>query len=266
MGKRHVAQRQPALLINDLEHGVDIAVVEHKKAPGIADGVAVLLQNGDAEAVEGVDVAGILVSGQVVDALAHFVRGLVRERHTQQISRQNAQLRHQIRKPPRQRPRLAGACARDHAHKALSRQNSLPLRRIQSLQQLHARPSLNTNKISKISYHIGDVLSMQTTGALWMHKPSKARRFFSIYHRQKRIIQRRRACIPVRRGFAALGMRAQDDTPVCSDGKCAERSVLTGQEDLDARHGKLRGSMGGLCICFAQQRPKRFQTDRIRGT
>lgn len=41
-------------------------------------------------------------------------------------------------------------------------------------------------------------------------------------------------------------MRGQDDTPVCSDGKCAERSVLTGQEELDARHRKLCGCIGGL--------------------
>ena len=60
-------------------------------------------------------------------------------------------------------------------------------------------------------------------------------------------------------------MRGQDDTPVCSDGKCAERSVLTGQEQLDARHGKLRGRIGGLCVRFVQQRPKRLRTDRIRG-
>ena len=43
MGERHVAQRQPTLFIDDLEHGVNIAVVEHEKAFGIADGVAVLL-------------------------------------------------------------------------------------------------------------------------------------------------------------------------------------------------------------------------------
>ena len=121
MGERHVAQRQPTLFIDDLEHGVNIAVVEHEKAFGIADGVAVLLQNGDAEAVEGVDIAGVVVAGQIVDALAHLVRGLVGKGHAQQISRQNAELRHQIREPARQRPRLAGARARDHAHKALSR-------------------------------------------------------------------------------------------------------------------------------------------------
>ena len=53
--------------------------------------------------------------------LLQLVRSLVGKGHAQQISRQNAELRHQIRKPPRQRPRLAGACARDHAHKALGR-------------------------------------------------------------------------------------------------------------------------------------------------
>ena len=43
VGERHVAQRQPALVIDDLQHGVNIAVVEHQKALGIADSVAVLL-------------------------------------------------------------------------------------------------------------------------------------------------------------------------------------------------------------------------------
>ena len=73
VGERHVAQCQPALVIDDLQHGVNIAVVEHKKAFGIADGVAVLLQNGDTEAVERVDIARVVVAGQGVDTLAHLV-------------------------------------------------------------------------------------------------------------------------------------------------------------------------------------------------
>ena len=114
VGERHVAQRQPALVVDDLEHGVNIAVVEHQKALGIADGVAVLLQDGDAE-------AGILVAGQIVDALAHFISRLVGERHAKKIPRQDAKLRHKIGEPARQRPRLAGACARDDAHEPFSR-------------------------------------------------------------------------------------------------------------------------------------------------
>ena len=91
--------------------------------------------------MEGVDIAGVVVAGQIVDALAHLVRGLVGERHAQQISRQNAQLRHQIREPARQRPRLAGARARDHAHEALGRRDRLPLRRVQPFEQIHIRTS-----------------------------------------------------------------------------------------------------------------------------
>ena len=141
MGEGHVAQRQPTLVVDDLEHGVDVAVVEHQKALGIAHSVAVLLQDGDTEAVEGVDIAGVVVAGQVVDALAHLVRGLVGKGHAQQVSRQNAELRHQIREPARQRPRLAGARARDHAHEALGRRDRLPLRRVQPFEQIHIRTS-----------------------------------------------------------------------------------------------------------------------------
>ena len=68
----HVPEGQPPLVVDDLEHGVDVGVVQHQKAPGILDRVAVLLEDGDTEAVEGVDIAGVLVPGEGVDALAHL--------------------------------------------------------------------------------------------------------------------------------------------------------------------------------------------------
>ena len=57
-------RRQAPLLIDDLQHGVDVRVVQHQKALGILHRVAVLLEHGDAEAVEGVDVARVVVAGQ----------------------------------------------------------------------------------------------------------------------------------------------------------------------------------------------------------
>ena len=138
-GIGHVAQRKAALFINDAEHRVDIRVIQHQKALRILNGVAVLLQNGDAEAVERVDIARVVVAGQRVDALAHLVGRLVRERHAQDVPRQDAELIDKIGKAVRQRPRLARAGARDHADIALRCRNGLALRAIQPCQQvLHA--------------------------------------------------------------------------------------------------------------------------------
>ena len=83
-GVGHVAQRDAALLVDDGEHLVDVGVVEHEEALGVAEGAGVLLQDADAEAVEGVDVGRVVVAGEVVDALAHLVGGLVGEGHAAQ--------------------------------------------------------------------------------------------------------------------------------------------------------------------------------------
>ena len=72
-GEGHVPEGETPLLIDDLEHGVNVRVVQHQEALGVLDRVAVLLEDGDAEAVEGVDVSGVVVPGEGVDALAHLI-------------------------------------------------------------------------------------------------------------------------------------------------------------------------------------------------
>ena len=86
-GEGHIPQRQSPLLVDDLEHSVDVRVVQHQKAFGILDGVAVLLEHGDAETVEGVDIARVIVAGEDVDALAHLICGFVGEGDAEDISR-----------------------------------------------------------------------------------------------------------------------------------------------------------------------------------
>ena len=132
-GEGHVPQRKSPLLINDAQHRVDIRVVQHKKTLRVLHGVAVLLQDGDAEAVKSVDIAGVVVAGQVMDALAHLVGSLVGKGHAEDVGRQDAQLVDQIGKAVRQRPGLARARARDHAHEALRRRDGLKLRGIQNV-------------------------------------------------------------------------------------------------------------------------------------
>ena len=48
-------ESEAALLVDTREHGVNVGVVEHEEALGVGNSVAVLLQDGDAEAVEGAD-------------------------------------------------------------------------------------------------------------------------------------------------------------------------------------------------------------------
>ena len=42
-GEAHVAQREAALLIDELQHGVDVGIVEHEEVFGVLQGVAVFL-------------------------------------------------------------------------------------------------------------------------------------------------------------------------------------------------------------------------------
>ena len=112
-GKGHVPQGQPPLLVDDPKHGVDVRIVQHQKASGVLDGMAVLPQHGVAEAVERVDVPGVVVSGQLVDALAHLICRLVGEGDAENVPRQDAQLVHQVSKAAGQGPGLAGACPGD---------------------------------------------------------------------------------------------------------------------------------------------------------
>ena len=72
-GIGHVAQCEAALFVDDAEHRVDVGIIQHQKALRVLHRMAVLLQNGDTEAVERVDIARAVVAGQGVDTLAHLV-------------------------------------------------------------------------------------------------------------------------------------------------------------------------------------------------
>ena len=72
-GIGHVAQCEAALFVDDAEHRVDVGIIQHQKALRVLHRMAVLLQNGDTEAVERVDIARVVVAGQGVDTLAHLV-------------------------------------------------------------------------------------------------------------------------------------------------------------------------------------------------
>ena len=133
-GEGHVPEGQPVLLVDDLEHRVDIAVVQHQEAAGILESVAVLLQNRHAEAVEGVDVPSVVVPGELVDALAHLVGRFVGKGHAQDVSRQNPQLVHQEGEAMGEGPGLAGARPGDNTHPSLGGGDGLPLRFIQFVQ------------------------------------------------------------------------------------------------------------------------------------
>ena len=135
IGKRHIPQRQPALFIHDLQHGVDIRIVQHHQVFGVLHRVAVLVQHRDAKAVEGADIACVVVPDQLMDALPHLAGRLVGKGHAQDMAGQDAQRIDQIGIPPRERPGLARARARDHADDPLGRCHSPALRVIQFFQK-----------------------------------------------------------------------------------------------------------------------------------
>ncbi len=135
-GVGHVAQRDAALLVDDGEHLVDVGVVEHEEALGVAEGAGVLLKDADAEAVEGVDVGSVVVAGEVVDALAHLVGGLVGEGHAEDVAGHDAELVDEVGEAAAERAGLAGARARDHAHVALGGGDRLALGVVEVQQRL----------------------------------------------------------------------------------------------------------------------------------
>ena len=127
VGKSLVTERQPALFVYDLKHGVDIGVVEDEKALWVLHRIAVLLQNRHAKAVKGVDIACVVVACQIVYPLAHLICGLVGEGDAQNISREDTKLIYEVGKAMRKRPGLARACPRDNAHEALRSLHRLTL-------------------------------------------------------------------------------------------------------------------------------------------
>ena len=61
--KRHIAQRKAAFLVDGLQHGIDVGVVEHQEAFRIPYGMGIFLKNRNAKAVERVDIAGVVIAG-----------------------------------------------------------------------------------------------------------------------------------------------------------------------------------------------------------
>ena len=138
IAKGHVPESEAPFLVDDLEHGVDVRVVEDEEVLRVADRVAVLLQDRDAEAVERVDVPRVVVAGQLVDALAHLVRGLVREGDAQDVPGQDADVVHKVREPVGEGSRLAGPGARDDADVPFGRGDRLPLLFVEAFEQVHS--------------------------------------------------------------------------------------------------------------------------------
>ena len=91
LGVGALAQGEPALLIDDSEHGVDVAVIEHREALRQLQGVTVGLQHRHAQAVEGVDESRVRIADEAPDAAAHLAGRLVGESGTQDVARQDAQ-------------------------------------------------------------------------------------------------------------------------------------------------------------------------------
>ena len=133
VAETHVSEGQPPLLVDDLQHGIDVGVVQHQEALRVLHCVALLVQHRHAKAVERVDVARVVVAGHPVDALAHLLSRLVRERDAQDVAGHDAQLVDQIRKTASERPGLARARSRDDPHIPFRGRNCLPLRFIQLL-------------------------------------------------------------------------------------------------------------------------------------
>ena len=69
--------------------------------------MAVLLEDRDTEAVEGIDIPGVVVPGELMDTLAHLIGGLVSKGNAEDVAWQDAQLVDQIGKPVGQSTGLA---------------------------------------------------------------------------------------------------------------------------------------------------------------
>ena len=135
-GKGHVPQGQASLFVNDLQHGVDVGIVQYQKASGIACGITVFLQHGYAEAVKGINVTRIVVPGQVVYALPHFIGGFVGEGDAQDVARQNAQFIYQKGKTVGEGPGFSRAGPRDDTDITFRSTYRFPLGRVEFLHQI----------------------------------------------------------------------------------------------------------------------------------
>ena len=127
VGKGLVPQTQSAFFVDDPEHGINVAVVQHQKTFRILDRMAVLLKHGDAETMERVDIPGVIVADQIVDALAHFIGCFVREGDAENIGRRDAQFVDQKGEPVGQRTGFARTRPGDDPDKSLRGRHCLKL-------------------------------------------------------------------------------------------------------------------------------------------
>ena len=130
--KGHIPQAQPALIVDSLEHRINICIIQNQKTLWIAHRMAVLLQYRHAEPMKGIDIARIVVTSQLMNAAAHLIGRLVGKRYAKNIAGQDAQFLDQISKPMRQCSGLARTSTGNNPHEAFRRRDRLPLRIIQS--------------------------------------------------------------------------------------------------------------------------------------
>ena len=157
----HVAQGEAHFLINDGEHLIDVGVVDDEEILRIGNGKAVFLQDGDAEAVECIDVSCVVVAGQAVNAHGHFACGFIRECDAEYVAWHDAEVVHKVGETAGKGACLARACACDDAHVAFCRGDGFDLFLIESFQYVHI--SLRTDILISL-YNRRKYLSAQCDG------------------------------------------------------------------------------------------------------
>lgn len=75
--------------------------------------------------MEGIDIACIVIAGELLDAVAHLVGGLIREGYAENMAGQDAEFIHEICESVRERSGLTGACACDNADVAFGAGNGV---------------------------------------------------------------------------------------------------------------------------------------------
>ena len=96
-----IPQRQIAFFIDDVQHGIDIGIIQDQEAFWIMNGIAFFAQHTDAESVERIDIGCILITSQPVNSFFHFLCSLIGKGYAHNVSRSNSQLRDQIDKAVR---------------------------------------------------------------------------------------------------------------------------------------------------------------------
>lgn len=89
--------------------------------------MAVLLKDGNAEAVKGVDIAGVVIAGEIMDPLPHFVGGFICKGYAQNVFGKDPDLIDKKGKTAGQCSCFAGAGSGNNANHAFRAGNSLAL-------------------------------------------------------------------------------------------------------------------------------------------